>query len=327
MELSRTFRRVLAAATLAFIFNSMNAAAQEYPNKPIRLVVPAAAGGGTDVLGRMVADGITKHLGQPVIVDFRAGASGMIGADAVLAAPADGYTLLMTYASMLTINHAIYKKISYDPVKDFVPVAYFVDVPNALIVHPSVKANNVAELIALIKSQPGKFNYASSGTATSTHLAMERFAQMAGLQLTHVPYKGGGPAMIDLMGGVVQLYFNNLVEVLPQVKAGRVRMLALATPKRSAVVPNVPTVAESGLPGYESTLWYGIVAAAGTPSVVIGKINEAVHLTQQNPDVKARLVTMGADTAYFTPAEFGALIKREVELWGRVVRDAGITPT
>lgn len=324
---TRTFRHALLAATLAFIFISMHARAQDYPARPIRLVVPAAAGGGTDILGRMVAEGITKHLGQPVIVDFRAGASGMIGADAVLAAPADGYTLLMTYASMLTINHAIFKKISYDPVKDFVPVAYFVDVPNALIVHPSVKANNVAELIALIKSQPGKFNYASSGTATSTHLAMERFAQMAGLQITHVPYKGGGPAMIDLMGGVVQIYFNNLVEVLPQVKAGRVRMLALATPKRSSVVPTVPTVAESGLPGYESTLWYGIVATAGTPAAVIGKLNEAVRLTQQNPEVKARLVTMGADTAYFTPAEFGALIRREVELWGRVVRDAGIAPS
>lgn len=325
--IARTFRHALLAATLVFICISLTARAQDYPAKPIRLVVPAAAGGGTDVLGRMVAEGITKHLGQPVIVDFRAGASGMIGADAVLAAPADGYTLLMTYASMLTINHAIFKKISYDPVKDFVPVAYFVDVPNALIVHPSVKANNVAELIALIKSQPGKFNYASSGTATSTHLAMERFAQMAGLQITHVPYKGGGPAMIDLMGGVVQIYFNNLVEVLPQVKAGRVRMLALATPKRSSVAPNVPTVAESGLPGYESTLWYGIVATAGTPAAVIGKLNEAVRLTQQNPEVKARLVTMGADAAYFTPAEFGALIRREVELWGRVVRDAGIAPS
>lgn len=321
--LVRNFRAI--SFVLGAVCFAAGAFAQDYPSKPIRLIVPAAAGGGTDVLGRMVGEGIRKLLGQPVIVEFKGGASGMIGADTVLAAPRDGYTLMMTYASMMVINPAIYKKISYDPLKDFVPVAFFVDVPNALVVHPSVRANSVAELIALIKAAPGKFNYASSGTATSTHLAMERFAQMAGLKMTHVPYKGGGPAMIDLMAGVVQLYFNNLVEVLPQVKAGRVRMLAVASTKRSSVVPEIPTVAESGLPGYESTLWYGVTAAAGTPAAVINKLNDAVRQTQQDPEVKARLATMGAETTYYTPAEFEALIKREVELWARVVRAAGIT--
>jgi tripartite-type tricarboxylate transporter receptor subunit TctC len=324
--LVRGFRILGSAAAGALLCLAASAFAQDYPSRPIRLIVPASAGGGTDVLGRMVAEGIRKHLGQPVVVEFRGGASGMIGADTVLAAPHDGYTLLMSYASMLTINPAIYKKISYDPVKDFVPVAFFVDVPNALVVHPSVPANTVAELIALVKAQPGKFNYASSGTATSTHLGMERFSQMAGLKMTHVPYKGGGPAMIDLMGGVVQLYINNLVEVLPQVKAGRVRMLAIASAKRSSVVPEIPTVAESGLPGFESTLWYGVMAAAGTPAAIVNKLNEAVRQTQQEPEVRTRLATMGAETAYYTPDEFGALIRREVELWGRVVREAGITP-
>lgn len=317
------FRALTAAALLCC---AAGAIAQDYPSRPIRLIVPASAGGGTDVLARMVGEGIRKQFGQPVVVEFRGGASGMIGADAVLAAPRDGYTLLMTYASMLTINPAIYKKISYDPIKDFVPIAFFVDVPNALVVHPSVPANSVAELIALIRSQPGKFNFASSGTATSTHLAGERFAQMAGLKMTHVPYKGGGPAMIDLMGGVVQLYINNLVEVLPQVKAGRVRMLAIASAKHSSVVPDIPTVAESGLPGFESTLWYGVIAATGTPAAIVSRLNDAVRQTQQDPEVKARLATMGADTTYYTPAEFETLIRHEVELWARVVRDAGITP-
>ncbi len=326
METLRGTCRAAFFAAAAFFFWAAGASAQDYPSRVIRLIVPASPGGGTDILGRLVADGITKQLGQPVIVDFHGGASGMIAANLVKAAPADGYTLLMAYASMLTINQAVFKKISYDPVKDFAAVAFFVDVPNALIVNPSVRANSVAELITLVKSQPGKFNYGSSGTATSTHLAMELLKQMAGLDMVHVPFKGGGPATVALMGDQVQLSFNNLVEVLPQVKAGRVRALAIATAKRAPLLPDLPTVAESGLPGYESTLWYGVLAAAGTPATIVNKLNETIRQTQQMPETKARLATMGATPDYYTPAEFGALIKREGEKWGRVGREAGITP-
>lgn len=250
----------------------------------------------------------------------------MIGADVVLSAPADGYTLLMAFSSMITIAPAIYRKPGYDPVKDFAAVAFFAEAPNALIIHPSVRANSVAELIALIKGQPGKFNYASAGTGSTTHLAAERFSQLAGLQMVHVPYKGGAPAMVGLMGGGVQLFFNNLIEVLPQATAGRVRMLAIASGKRSSLIPDIPTVSESGLPGYESTVWYGLLAPAGTPEAVINKLNELVRHTQQIPDVKTRLAALGAETAYYTPANFGALIKREAELWGQIVREARIPP-
>ncbi len=321
-----TLRTALFAATAAMSIWTTNVCAQDYPNRPVRMIVPASAGGGTDVLARIMGDGMTKLTGQPVVVEFRGGASGMIGADALLAAPADGYTLLMGYASMFTINHAVFKKISYDPVKDFTPIAYFVEVPNALIVNPNVRANTVSELIQLAKAQPGQLNYASSGNATSTHLAMERFNQMAGLKMVHVPYKGGGPATIDLIAGVVQLSFNNLVEVLPQAKAGKVRMLAIASTRRSSLMPDVPTVSESGLPGYESTLWYGVFGAAGVPAPIVARLNGIVRQIQEMPEVKARLATLGAEPAHFTPADFGALIKREVELWGRVAREAGVTP-
>jgi len=320
----RTLRAVLFAATAALLCVTGAASAQDYPTKPIRIIVGASAGGGTDVLARMIADGMYKQMGQPVVVDFRGGAGGMIGAEVVITAPPDGYTLLMAYNSMLTITPAVFKKPGYDPVKTLAPVAFFVEVPNALIVHPSVRANSVAELIALIKSQPGKFNYASSGTATTTHLAGEHFAQMAGLQIVHVPYKGGGPAMIDMLGGVVQLYINNLVEVLPHVKAGRVRMLAIASAKRSPLMPDMPTIAESGLPGYESGLWYGVLAPAGTPAAIVNKLNEVVRHTQGLPELKARLASMSAEPAYYTPAEFAELIKRDAEVWGRVVREGGI---
>lgn len=321
-------RTLLFAAAAALCLWVSAAWAQDYPNKSIRIIVPAAAGGGTDVMARIVADGLTKLLGQSAVVENRAGASGMIGADAVLAAPTDGYTLLMTYTSLMAITPVLFKKeVKYDPLKDFVPVAYFVGVSDALIVNPSVQANSVAELIQLIKAQPGKFNYASSGNGTIQHLAMERFMRMAGgLKMVHVPYKGGGPATIDLMAGVVKLSFNNLVEVIPQAKAGRVRILAVASSERSALMPDVPTVAESGLPGFQSTLWYGVIAAAGTPAAVVTRLNEAVRQIQQMPEVKARLTALGAQLTYYTPAEFGAFIKSQVESYGRAVREVGLQP-
>jgi tripartite-type tricarboxylate transporter receptor subunit TctC len=317
------FRTVLLAAAAACLV--ADASAQAYPNKAIRLVVPVPAGGGTDILGRMVAEGLAKQLGQPVIVDNRGGASGMIGADAVLKAPADGYTLLMVYSAVLTVNQSLFKKITYDPIKDFVRVAIFADVPLALLVHPSVRANSAAELIELAKAQPGILNYAANN-GTMNHLSTELFKQMAGINMVLVPYSGDAPALIDLIGGRVQLMFINLVSSLPHVKAGKLRALAIATAKRSPVLPGLPTVAESGLPGYETTLWYGVVAAAGTPAAIVNKLNDAIRQVQQMPEIKARLATMGADPVYLTPAELGALIKRDADKWGSVVRAAGIEP-
>ena len=318
--------RFLAAAAAAGLVLGLagGASAQDYPNRAIKMVVPAPPGGGTDILGRIVAGGISSALGQPVVVDNRGGASGMIAADAVLKAPADGYTLFMVYSGVLTVNHALFPKISYDPFKDFVPVANFAQVPNVLIVHPSVPVKSVSELIKLAKGNPGKLNYASSGNGVSNHLSMELFKQMADIKMVHVPYKGGAPAMTDLLGGQVQLMFNNLVEVTPHVKAGRVRALAVATADRTPAMPELPTVAESGLPGYETSLWYGVVAAAGIPPAIVSRLNEAIRNLQKQPDVKARLASMGAEPVSMTPAEFGAMIKREGEKWGRVVREAGI---
>ena len=319
------FRAAVTALALALALTS-GASAQDYPTKPIKIFVPAPAGGGTDILGRMVGEGISKALGQPVVIENRGGGSGMIAADMVLKSPADGYTLFMVYSGVLTVNQALFPNITYDPVKDFAPVAIFADVPNVLIVHNSLPVKSVAELIKLAKSKPGTLNYASSGNGVSNHLAMEQFKQLAGIDMVHVPYKGGAPAMTDLLGGQVQLMFNNLVEVLPHLKSGKIRPLAVGTAKRTPALPDLPTVAESGLPGYEMQLWYGLVAPAGTPPAIVNKLNEVVRKMQEQTQVKARLFTMGADPVSMTPAEFGALIKREGEKWSRVVKQAGIKP-
>lgn len=319
------FRAVATALCLAFAFSS-GGFAQDYPTKPINLVVPAPPGGGTDILGRMVAEGISKALGRPVIVHNRGGGSGMIAADMVLKSPADGYTLFMVYSGVLTMNQALFTNIRYDPVRDFAPVAMFADVPQVLIVHSSVPANSVADLIKLAKDKPGKLNYASAAVGGATHLAMEQFKQLAGVDIVHVPYKGGAPAMTDLLGGQVQVMVNNLVEVLPHLKGGKIRALAMATSKRTPALPDLPTVAESGLAGYEMQLWYGLVAPAGTPPAIVAKLNEVVRIMQQQPEVKARLAAMGAYPVAMSPAELSALIKREGEKWTRVVRQAGIKP-
>ena len=300
--------------------------AAEYPSRSIRLLIPTPAGGGTDILARVATEGISKHLGQPVIIENRGGASGMIAAELVATAPPDGYTMLMTYSGVLTVNQSVFKKMAYDPIRDFAPVAAVADVPNILIVNPAVPANTVAELIALARAQPGKLNFASSGNGTSIFLAMELLRQKAGLNMVHILYKGGAPAMADVIAGQVQLMFNNLVEALPQIKAGKVRALGIATASRSPLVPDIPTVAESGLPGYESRLWYGIVAPVNTPAAAGTRMNDAVRATLQAPEVRSRLSAMGADPIPMSPAEFGSLIKRDAELWGRVVREAGIKP-
>ena len=317
---------VAAAALCLTLGLSTTASAEDYPTKPIKVVVPAPPGGGTDILGRMVADGISKELGQPVIVLNHGGASGMIAADIVVKSPADGYTLFMVYSGIVTVNQALFKHVRYDPVKDFAPIAMFVDVPNVLIVRSSLPVNSVAELIALAKKEPGKLKYATSGNGTSNHLAMELFKQLAGIDMVNIPYKGGAPAMTDMLGGQVDLMFNNTVEVNRHLAGGKIRALAVATSKRTPALPDLPTVAESGVPGYEMRLWYGLVAPAGVPQSIVDKLNKAVRTTQEQPEVKARLATMGAEPVALSPAEMGALIKSDGEKWSGVIQRAGIEP-
>lgn len=312
---------------LAFMVSwPLGALAEEYPTGPITMVVPAPPGGGTDTLGRMVADGISEQLGQPVVVENRGGASGMIAANAVLDEPADGYTVFMTYSGVLSVNHALYDNIEYDPVEDFSGVANFAEVPNVLIVHPSVEATSVEDVIELAKANPGELTYASSGNGVSNHLAMELFKQMAGLEIRHVPYKGGAPAMTDLLGGRVDLMFNNLVEVQPHIESKGVRPIAIATSSRSETLPDLPTVSETrGLEDYAVELWYGVVVRAGTPQPIIDKLNAAITAHQKDPEVVAALSKRGARPVFKTPSEFDTYIESEVEKWGNVIREAGIT--
>jgi len=316
---------LVAGALVLSTLHGPASAEKAYPERPITLVVPAPAGGGTDILGRVVADGLTKRLGKSVIVENRGGGSGMIAADLVLQAPADGYTLFMVFSGVMTVNQSLYKNTKYDPLKDFVPIANFAQVPNLLIVHPSLPATSVTELIALAKERPGKLNYASSGNGVSNHLAMELFKQMTGIEMLHVPYRGGAPAMVDLIGGQVDLMFNNMVEVTPHAEAGRVRTLAIATAERSPVLPDLPTVSESGVPGYSVNLWYGVVGATGIPENVVNLLNRTIQEIQDDPEVQARLDTLGAQPVKQSPGEFSRMIREEAQQWAKVIKEGNIT--
>jgi len=296
-----------------------------YPSRPIKMVVPNPAGGGTDIMGRLAAEAIHAQFGQPVIVDNRAGSSGMIAADAVLQLPADGYTLFAVYSGVMTVNPAIYKdKLRYSPLKDFVPVAPIAEVPNVLVVNASLPVNSVADLIELAKSKPGKLNYASSGNGVSNHLAMELFKQMAGVQITHIPYRGGAPAMVDLIGGQVDVMFNNMAEMTGQLKNPRLRILAVATDKRVPTLPDVPTVAESGLKGYEMKLWYGVVAKAETPPDIVEKLNAAIRIQFEKPEMRNRLAKLASLPMPMSSAEFRGMIAQEQSKWAKVVSEANI---
>lgn len=312
---------IVLAAAAAFC---AAAAAQDYPVKPVRLVVPGAAGGGTDVLARQVADGITPLIGQPVVLDHRNGASGMVAAAAVLKSPADGYTLFMVFSAILTTNKWLYKNVAYDPEKDFAPVATWAQVPNVLVVHPDVPAKNLRELIELAKARPGKINYASSNPGSMSHLSMELLKQMAGIDMVHVPFSGDAASITALTGGHVQAMFSNTMATLPLIKAGRLRPLAFTTATRQPVLPEVPTVAEAALPGYETTLWYGVMAPAGTAEPIVRKLNEAIRRAQEAPAIKERLEKTGARAFATSPEEMGALIRRDGEKWGRVIKAANL---
>jgi len=300
-------------------------AARDYPTKPIRMIVPYPPAGGTDIVARTIAEPLAAALGQPIIIDNRGGAAGNIGTDLAAKSAPDGYTILFTLSSH-TINPKLYDKLPFDVEKDFIPISLAAYIPQILVANPSVPANNIKELIALAKSQPGKLNFASVGTGSPGHIAGELFKLRTGTDMVHVPYKGGGPAVTDTLGGQVQLLFVSMPAALQYVKAGRLRALAVTSDKRSAAAPDVPTIAESGVPDCIVNSWYGALVPAKTPPAVVSKLQAAFAKVLQMPDVKERLFAQGAEAAYSTSAEFERLIHDELRQWEFVIREAKIKP-
>ena len=314
--------RFVCALTLALACAGANA--QGYPSKPIRLVVPYPAGGPLDIMARAIGQKLTEAWSQPVIVDNRAGAGGNIGADLVAKAAPDGYTLLMGAVATQAINPALYSKIPYDAAKDFAPVALVAQVPNILVVNPAVPVNSVRELIELARAKPGTLNFASGSTGSTGHLAGELFKTMAGVDMVHIPYKGAAPATTDLLAGQVQLMFDNLANALPNVKAGKLRALAVTTLARSPAVPDLPTIAESGLPGFDLTTWFGLLVPAGTPPEIVAKLSAEVVRALNSNDMRERLQRMGAEPpANNTPEHFAAFIRSEAAKYAKVVKSSG----
>jgi tripartite-type tricarboxylate transporter receptor subunit TctC len=314
-----------AAATWPLAARAQNAAA-DYPTRPITLIVPYAAGGGNDVLARGVAEPMGKTLGQPVMIENHGGAGGSLGTRQVAKAVADGYTLGLGGTGTLAVDPTLYPNVGYDPRKDFAPVGLIATSPLIILVNPSSPAHNVQELIALAKAQPGKLNYASAGRGSGIHLGTVLFAETAGIEITHIPYKGSGPALTDLLGGHVALYFSSLPPAIGLVKEGKLRALGVTGLKRSPIFPDVPTVAEQGLPGFEAVLHYGIVAPAGTPRPIVDKLNAALRAALDSEEVHKRVATEGAEPLPTTPDEYAADIDREETKWSALVEKAGLKP-
>ena len=313
---------ILALGTLA----SHAALAQAYPAKPVRLVVPFPPGGSTDIVARIVAQKLSDRLGQQVVVENRGGAGGTIGAEAVAKAPPDGYTLVVGTTSTHAVAPSVYGKIGYDPVKDFAPISLIAVTPYLLVVNPSVNVKSLQEFVGYVKARPGKLNYASAGTGSTTHLAMEMLKSAAGLYIVHIPYNGNGPAGTAVIAGQVEILFGSLPAVLPHAKSGRVRPLAVGTPKRSPSLPDVPTVAESGFPGFDASLWLAIMAPAGTPAPIVDRLQKEIHAVIASPDTADALNKAGAEPITSTPAELAAMVKDGVEKYGKVVKQAGVKP-
>jgi len=310
----------IAAVAVAAPTGAQTAA---YPTKPVRLVVPFPPGGATDTIARAVAQKLGETWGQSFVVDNRPGAGGNIGTELVARAAPDGYTLEMGTVGTHAINASLYSKLPFDHVKDFAPIILVAGVPNVLEVTPSLPVNSVQELIAYAKANPGKLNFASSGNGTSIHLSGELFKVMTGVQMTHVPYKGSAPALQDLIAGQVQLMFDNLPPSLPQIKAGKLRALAVTSATRAPALPDVPTVAESGLPGFEASSWFGLLAPAGTPPALIAKINAEVLAWLASPEGKEKLASIGANPAGGSPEDFARHIQAETAKWAKVVKESG----
>jgi len=308
----------------ALMLSPLAAQAQgAYPSKPITIIVPFSAGGTTDILARVIGQGLSRDLGQPVVVDNRAGAGGNIGAQAVARAAPDGYTLVMGTVGTHAINASLYAKMPFDPVKDFAPISRVALVPNLLVAHPAQPYKNVKELIAYAKANPGKVTVANSGVGTSIHLSAELFKHMAGVDIQNVAYRGSAPALNDLIGGHTAVMFDNMPSAIGYVRAGKLRPLAVTTANRSAALPDVPTVAESGVPGFEATSWFGLLAPAKTPAPVIARLNASIQKVLADPEVKKKLLEQGAEPLGETPQQFAGFIASESAKWGKVVKQSG----
>jgi tripartite-type tricarboxylate transporter receptor subunit TctC len=316
------WKKAIVLAAVAAACLAGNALAQGYPAKPVTLVVPFSPGGAADIMSRLLAERLNKRLGQPVLVENKPGAGTMIASEYVAKAAPDGYTLLMA-ASSLGIAPSLYSKVNYDPVKDFAPVSQVASVVHVLVVHPSIPARNVGELVSWLKANPTKANYGSVGAGTSTHLEAELFSSVAGVKMQHIPYKGSAPALTDMIGGQLQVMFDAYASSGPFIKDGKVRLLAVTTAQRSKTLPDTPTVAESGLPGYEAMPWLGLVAPARTPAPVVEKLYAELQEVLKEPEVQDRFRSLGLDIIGSKPDEFSAFLRKDIVKWAKVVKDSG----
>jgi tripartite-type tricarboxylate transporter receptor subunit TctC len=315
-----------ARAILGLSVLCLSAAAAAWPDKPIRIVVAFVPGGGTDVTARLLGPELSQRLGQPVTIDNRGGAGGTMGTDLAARAAPDGYTLLMGNIAPNAINVSIYKSLPYDPERDLLPIALVAVTPNILVVNKDLPVKSVQDLLALARSKPGALNYPSAGRGTSSHLAGELFDAMGKVRMVHVPYKGGGAAFTDLLGGQVQVFFATMPAAMPFVQSGQLRALAVTSEKRSAALPDLPTVSESGLPGYSATTWYGLYAPRGTPADIVARLNREVLDILKKPELREKMIAQGLEPAGGTPEAFAAFIHGEIDKWGQVAKSAGITP-
>jgi tripartite-type tricarboxylate transporter receptor subunit TctC len=324
MKLPRRNFLHLAAGAAALPALSRIAGAQAYPSRPVRLIVPAPAGGGYDLTARLISQVLSERLGAPFIVDNRPGGGGNIGTEAVVRASPDGYTLLLVAAAN-AINATLYEKLNFNFIRDIAPVATIAGAPNVMVVHPSVSARTVPEFIAHAKANAGKLNMASAGNGTTPHLAGELFKMLTGVDMVHVPYRGGGPALTDLLGGQVQVYFGPMPPSIEHIRSGKLRALGVTSARRSQALPDIPSVSDF-VPGYEASQWYGIGVPKNTPSEIIDKLNKEVNAALADPKIKARLADLGGTVLPGTPADFGKLIADETEKWGKVIKTSNIKP-
>ena len=313
---------LLFLPAIALVTAVPDAGAQNYPDRPLRFVVPFATGGTSDILARFLAPPLWNALGQSVVADNRPGAGSNLGNEIVARAAPDGYTLLMATPALAS-NQALYGKLNYDPVTSFAPITLVAEIPIVLVVHPSMPTKSVRELIALAKAQPGKLNFGSSGNGGIGHLVGELFKSSTGVNMVHVPYKGNGPALIDLMSGVLNLTFTDVAGGSPYIKAGKMRPLAITTPRRSAMLAEIPTMIEAGVPGFEATTWFAVFTTAGTPQPIVNRLNSEIVKILQAPDMRERLTSLGCDVVGNKPEELAAFLKAEMAKWGKVVRDSG----